>query len=182
MFTQTEWGSGPTTPSNPIYTTPSQTFFSGNNINYTKSDQIRLQNENSGATGEIISNTISSNRAVVLNGLMWQGIALPEGASVNFQIAGSDCGNGATNPPACDNGTWNSSNCLGNNGVNSCYLGPGGTSDSNDVYNTLDKNIPVNVKTVYYNNKSFFRYKLFLKSGKNSEGPIIQDIFLNWSL
>lgn len=105
------------------------------------------------------------NDGVVLNFVMWKG-TLPVGTSVKIQIASSNCSNGATNPPACNSGTWT-------------YVGPDGTSNTDYSASPLVSK-PINFR--YHNNYRYFRYRIFLYSDAGqTQTPAIEDVIINYS-
>ncbi len=105
------------------------------------------------------------NDGVVLNFVMWKG-TLPVGTSIEIRIASSNCSNGATNPSACDSGTWT-------------YIGPGGTGSS--YYSAIPVvSMPINFK--YHNNCRYFRYRISLYSDAGqTQTPEIEDVIINYS-
>ena len=114
------------------------------------------------AFGELESSIFDLNVEGILNSIIWQGE--PRDGSVEFQIAVSNCENGATNPPACDNGSWT-------------YRGPIGSSHFVGLNN---QSIVISPQDrAWIKNNRYLRYKVFLTSGTDS--PIITDIILNWS-
>ncbi len=132
-------------------------------------------------TGQVISSTIDTwidpgkIEGAAYNSMMWKGPPLSSG-KVRLQLATSDCPNGKTNPPDCnDAGTWS-------------FLGPdlGSGCRSNTYYESLP-NVPVEIKCYSeHNNKRFFRYKAILCSTNNcvASGPAtpeVTDIIVNWS-
>ncbi|MBI2984811.1 MAG: hypothetical protein HYY50_04270 [Candidatus Kerfeldbacteria bacterium] len=107
------------------------------------------------------------------NSVMWQGAAGT--GTVRFQLATSNCPNGKTNPPACDDaGTWNF-----------CAVSSGPTCVSTDWYNAPSPNTPVTLSYSEHNNYRYFRYKIQLCSNdctsSGSNYPRVDDIIVNWS-
>ncbi len=180
VFVQTRWEGGPTTPVDSSYILPPTTFYSSSAISYGTAGEIKLQSPGSGETGILFSNAIFAQRLVLLNSVMWRGI-LPSGASVQFQIASSNCVNGATDAQ-CLVGAWGTSNCFTTGGINSCYVGPLGTSDGADVYTATGPNIQMAVNGAHHGDKLYFRYKIMLKRGNGNSTPNVTDVILNWSL
>lgn len=120
--------------------------------------------------GAVSSSLVSSvfdtgiSGGVAINSISWKG-SLNNGA-VDFQLASSNCPNGATNPPPCDTGNWS-------------YIGPDGTSDS--YYSgSQNASIPINLK--HHNNHRYLRYKIFLYSDVGqSQTPTVEDVIINYS-
>ncbi|MEK9154723.1 MAG: prepilin-type N-terminal cleavage/methylation domain-containing protein [Patescibacteria group bacterium] len=108
---------------------------------------------------------VSKNDGGSLNTVMWQG-ALNNG-TVKFQIASSDCSNGATNPPVCDSGDWS-------------FIGPDGTNIS--YYIPLTSGDPLELNPKYHSNARFFRYKIILEASPAFLSPIVDDVIINYSL
>lgn len=104
---------------------------------------------------------------VALNSVIWVG-SQPAGTSVRFQFASSNCSNGKTNPPACnDTGDWT-------------YRGPGGTDTS--YYIPTGSGVPARINLAYHNNHRYFRHKIYLLSdAAPSVGPRVDDVIISWS-
>ncbi len=180
VYLQSNWEGGPTTPADSAYTTPVTTFYSLSAISYGTIGEIKLQSPGSGETGILFSNAIFAQRQVTLNSVMWQG-SLPSGSGVEFQIASSNCANGATDAQ-CLVGSWGSSNCFTTGGTNSCYIGPAGTSDNADTYTATGPNIQMRTNGAHHGDKLYFRYKIMLKRGNGNNTPNVADVILNWSI
>ncbi|MEK7479593.1 MAG: hypothetical protein AAB634_03620 [Patescibacteria group bacterium] len=115
---------------------------------------------------------------VVLNSIIWQGTQPGGGGSVDFQVAVSNCPNGATNPPDCTTGTWG-------------FVGPDGTNETH--YGAECPSVGISSPAAGPNraicidpnqtlNFRYLRYKVRLKSNlTQTESPVITDIVLNWS-
>ncbi len=162
------------------------------------------------------ANANSANCGASLNFIRWRGappIGAPSGKKasyVEFQIASSNCANGASNytsathpnDPSCDAGTWDASahpnstfcNTTGTYGANSCFFGPG--ENVNDTYavDDFDPDDPTGtvsslmfVTDQIHVNKRYFRYKIFLKECTYKDGcplpqtPTVEDVIINWS-
>lgn len=104
---------------------------------------------------------------VALNSVTWQGNK-PAGTDVRFQFASSNCANGKTNPPACnDTGTWT-------------YRGPDGTDTS--YYIPTGPDVPARLNLAYHNNHRYFRYKIYLLTDTTpSASPRVDDVTISWS-
>jgi len=105
---------------------------------------------------------------VAYNSIMWQGTQ-PEGTSVKLQLATSNCDNGATNPPDC------------NEEVGWKFYG-GDSCLTNDYY-TAAPNIPVEIKCYsIHNNKCYFRYRVLLTpSPSKVYTPTVTKVIVNYS-
>ena len=120
-------------------------------------------------SGSIISSTFDTeiNNGAAYNSISWKGNL--NGGIVRFQLATSECSNGATNYPTCDTGSW-------------IFKGP--DCISNDYYQGLP-NTPYRIKCIEHNNKRYFRYKIMLCSDNcvisGSNNPTVTDIIVNWS-
>ena len=106
------------------------------------------------------------------NSIVWRG-SQPAGTAVKFKFATSDCSNGKTNFPLCnDAGVWTfyGQDCTGNPG--DYYYGTG-----------PDKSIPLSYKnSCNQNNKRYFRYRVYLDSDITQRiSPRIDDVIVNWS-
>ncbi len=118
--------------------------------------------------GELISSTFDTQIAggAAMNSILWRGTQ-PSNTLVRFQIASSNCSNGATNDPTCSTGTWS---YIGTDGTVSTYYNPG-ASDT-----------PVEINRSHHNNKRYFRYKAYLQSDDaQTVAPTVTDIIINWS-
>lgn len=121
------------------------------------------------ASGTLISSTYETSyysvEGAALNSIMWQG-TLGSLSAVKFQVASSNCSNGATNYPLCNSGNWS-------------YLGSLGTASS--YYSTAGPDVPVRLRLQDHNNKRYFRYKIFMDIGEGGTSPTVQDVIMNWS-
>lgn len=132
------------------------------------------------AEGELISSTFdtSENDGVAYNYFLWKGAS--NSGAVKFQLATSNCGNGATNPPTCDlNIGWGGAKTSGDG----TFLGPLGTAALDDLYSTSGPDVPVPIlNKATHSNKRYFRYRLVLLSDlRRSQSPAITGIIVNWS-
>ena len=102
-----------------------------------------------------------------INSIIWRGQL--NGGAVSFQIASSNCSNGATDPPACvtNVGSWN-------------YLGPdGSTSTYYGINSNSGDTIPVNLK--FSNNQRYVRYNVRIQSdASQSQTPVVSNVIINW--
>lgn len=115
-------------------------------------------------TSSIFDTGVSSG--VALNTIMWQGNQ-PTGTSVKFQIASSNCSNGADNPPTCNSGSWT-------------YRGPDGSNTT--YYAPTGPGVPIQINLKYHNNHRYFRYKIFLTSDAGrTQSPRVDDVIINYS-
>lgn len=115
---------------------------------------------------------------VVLNSIIWQGTQPGGGASVDFQVAVSNCANGATNPPNCTGGTWE---FKGPDDTNQTYYGAR-CPNIGLASPAIGPNTPICIDPLQTLNFRYLRYKVRLKSNLiQTESPVIKDIILNWS-
>jgi len=128
--------------------------------------------------GSLISSIIDTGMGggVAYNFIMWQGTA-PANTAVLFRFASSNCSNGATNAPICDqNLGWGGEKTSGEG----AFIGPGG--DENTYYQPAGPNNQVNLSRLYHNNHRYFRYEVIAHSDQNrSSSPEIYTIIVNWS-
>ncbi len=132
----------------------------------------------------LISGTFDTDKenGVAFNYIVWRG-SLPHyspGGAVRFQLATSDCDNGAANAPACDqNIGWGGVKTSGDG----AFYGPAGTTIETDTYNPDGPNIPVVIQNQnIHNNKRYYRYKLYIEtSDDQQETPVVEDVIVNWS-
>jgi len=166
IFWQTDWFGGDdqeafsTTSGNTIVN--NKFFTSSFSIDYTSPGLIKLRVSSDGNLTSSIYDTFATSGAA-FNSIVWQGIK-PSGSDVKFQIAVSNCSNGATNPPTCSSGSW-------------AYTGPDG-SDTTFYNPTVNVSLPLNPK--YLNNYRYIRYKAFLVKG-DVDSPEVNDVIINWS-
>ncbi len=114
---------------------------------------------------------------VLLNNIVWQGNQ-PGGTSIDFQIAASNCPNGAANSPYCDVGTWN---FAGPDGNENLYYGAACPSIGT-AFPGAGPNVPICVDRLRVENYRYLRYKVRLMSDlTETQSPTIEDIVLNWS-
>lgn len=91
-----------------------------------------------------------------INSVMWKG-DLPSGSSVYFQFAASNS----------SSGPWS---FTGSDGTEATYFGP------------VNPNTSYKVGYSLYNNKRYFKYKLFIYSDASQlRTPRVDDISINWS-
>lgn len=129
-------------------------------------------------TASLISSTFDTGLAggVVYNTIMYQGVK-PTGTEVKFQLATSNCSNGATNAPLCTtNIGWGGVKVSGDG----AFLGYDGTSST--YYSPLNANVPAAINSSFHNNKRYFRYKIFMTSDVyRDQTPRIDQVIVNWS-
>ncbi len=122
-----------------------------------------------------------AQNGVVLNSIIWHGTQPGGDASVDFQIAVSNCPNGAENPPDCTAGTWE---FIGPDSTNETYYGlySEGCSIFGQASPAAGPGVPICIDPNQTLNFRYLRYKVRLKSNlTQTESPVIQDIILNWS-
>ena len=129
------------------------------------------------ATGLLTSaifDTTGSADGPAYNSLLWQGSLEGGNGRVRFQLATSNCSNGASNYPTCNSGSWS-------------YLG-GATCSSGDCYDPGNPNTALELACAgaNHNNQRYMRYKVQLCSNSDcstagSISPRVDDIVVNWS-
>ncbi|MBI1960856.1 MAG: hypothetical protein HYS43_01105 [Candidatus Liptonbacteria bacterium] len=120
------------------------------------------------ASGTLVSSVFDTQitGGSAINSVLWEGTQ-PSGASVNFQIASSNCSNGATNDPTCSTGTW-------------AYIGPDGTTAT--YYQPSGPDVAVSINLAHHNNKRYFRYRAYLQTDiAQTAGPTVTRVIINWS-
>lgn len=184
VFVQNSWSGGfgqVAFPASSGFTYINNQFTTSTQIDYSSSTGAIIISSNgpgtfysSGAVTSSIFDTWSAS-GTALNSIIWQGSALG-GSSVQFQIATSNCSNGATNPPACSSGigAWP-------------FLGPACSPAPADVYAPIN-NTRVNINNncapvdAGYNYKRYFRYEIYLNAGSgNTVTPIVDSVIIGWS-
>ncbi|MCL5017378.1 MAG: hypothetical protein M1155_01805 [Patescibacteria group bacterium] len=119
-----------------------------------------------------------STAGVTYSTILYQvSVPLPTGTAVEFQLAVSNCANGATNAPTCDQGIgWGGSKTSGDG----AFTGYDGTNST--FYKPTADNIPVALTSAYYNNKRYFMYKVFLLSDiYGLQSPQVSKVIVTWS-
>src|SRR3989344_4516548 len=130
-----------------------------------------------GSSGWLISSTFDTgfSNGVKINAILWQG-TLGGGSPnyVRFQIASSNCTNGASNAPTCSSGGW---------GIpvegDGAFIGSDGTAST--YYSPSDANVSYVIPTDQHNNKRYFRYKVELYRNAALSSPEVEDVVINWS-
>jgi hypothetical protein len=130
--------------------------------------------------GSLTSSTFDTGSAagVTYNTILYQtSVPPPTGTAVEFQLAVSNCSNGATNAPTCDqNVGWGGAKTSGDG----AFLGYDGTSST--YYKPTADNIPATLNSIYYNNKRYFRYKVLLFSDiYGLLAPQVDNVIVTWS-
>jgi len=171
----TDWG-GSSGDEGPI-TKPDSDYSASTNIDFTTTGEMQLLGSNT--AGNLISSTFNTGLpyGVQINSILWQGSFGSGGAnSVKFQIASSNCSNGATDSPACITSLgWGGSKSSGDG----AFIGLGGTSST--YYEPTNPNVGYAIPINQHNNKRYFRYKVFLDRDSISTSPVVEDVVLNWS-
>jgi hypothetical protein len=149
---------------------------SPNGITY----KVSLANGGAAIQGSLTSSVFDTGSAsgVTYNTILYRtSVSPPTGTAVKFQLAASNCSNGATNAPACDqNVGWGGSKTSGDG----AYLGYDGTSAT--YYTATADNIPVALNSIYYNNRRYFSYKVFLFSDiYGLQSPQVDSVIVTWS-
>lgn len=120
-------------------------------------------------TGFLTSSVFDAGVRVALNSVLWRGTLNGlSSSSVKFRIASSNCPNGKTNPPLCDDaGVWQ-------------FFGPSGSTT--EYYIPLGPNAPASVSTQDHSNVRYFRYRVFIDSNVfGTVTPEVNDVIINWS-
>jgi hypothetical protein len=131
--------------------------------------------------GELYSavfDTTGTTTGPAYQAMHWVGVLGGVGATqgkVRFQLAASDCQNGATNYPACSTGTW-------------AFVG-GATCSSADWFDPGAANASYDLQTsgcsAQWTNKRYFRYATQLCSDDcvvaGSFTPRVDDVIVSWS-
>jgi hypothetical protein len=142
------------------------------NLTLSTAGQMSLTSTASNGTlTSTIIDTQSINGSGYFN-ILWQGDSLCSGCSVKFQIAASNCSNGASNYPTCNTGTWT-------------YYGPTTTSD---YYIPSGPGIPVPITyagqysalSASVQNKRYVRYQITLVPA-SSLSPVVKDVIINYA-
>ena len=133
---------------------------SGTNGCTTPGIDYKVKQSNSGiaATSYLISSTFDTGTVggVVYNTILYQGTK-PTGTQVGFQIAASNS----------SSGPWD---FKGYDGTDTTYYVP------------TAPNVPVALNASLYNNKRYFRYKIFLDSNVGqSASPQVDEVIVTWS-
>ena len=181
VCSQTTWATQ-TTPTDNAVSCPPTTYFSADSgIDASVVGTLKLSGTTPKAnSGTLISSVFDSgvSGGAGYNSIMWIGSLGGAGANegkVQFQIAGSNCSNGATNYPTCSTGSWS-------------YVG-GATCGSGDYFNPGAANTPIELKGAsclsQWNNMRYFRYKVQICSNNCSVAgnntPTVNAIILNWA-
>lgn len=129
--------------------------------------------------GDLVSSTFDTgvSDGVAYNSFMWKGT---EGTGkVKFQLATSNCQNGASDYPTCSTGTWS-------------YKG-GATCNSSDWYDMgvsptggPNKEAEITCAPTNHNNQRYYRYKIRICSATNCTdsgvtSPVVDDVIVNWA-
>ena len=131
-----------------------------------------------GSSGYLISSIFDTGFAngVKINSISWQGALNGVTNYVRFQIASSNCSNGATNAPTCSSNVGWGSPKTGGDGA---LVGLDGTSST--YYSPSGPGVNYVIPTDEHNNKRYFRYKVELYKDPSSSSPTVNDVVINWS-
>lgn len=143
--------------------------------NYVFTTTGAVQIAVTGDLASVVFDTASSSDGPAYNSILWQGVLGGVGQNegrVRFQLAASDCANGATDYPACSVGTWS-------------YVG-GTTCAPGDWYDPGGPGVPAEIGCFpSFNNKRYYRYKVQVCSGdcsvRGDSSPRVDDIVVNYS-
>jgi len=111
------------------------------------------------------------------NYILWRGSL--NGGSVSFQLAASNCANGATDPPE--------EGAIDPPGPSHCITNPGWGGSKVDVDGAFSASLPstgadIPAKISNINNKRYFRYKIFISTDTwRTASPVVTDVIVNWS-
>jgi hypothetical protein len=130
--------------------------------------------------GELISSTFDTEETdgVAYNYILWTGSA--NSGDVRFQLATSNCSNGATNSPACDqNIGWGGTKTSGDG----AFLGPLGSGATDDLYSASGPDVPIPIfNKATHLNRRYFRYRIVMFSNlSRTLAPEINGVIVNWS-
>jgi hypothetical protein len=131
---------------------------SNNNTCADHSYKVKTTLQSTVAEASLISSVFDTGVAggVIYNTIVYQGTK-PTGTEVKFQFAALDN----------SSGPWNFS---GYDGTDTTYYAPTGP------------NVPVDLNPTLYNNKRYFKYKVFLSSDSSRTlTPQVDDIIITWS-
>jgi len=120
--------------------------------------KVKISSSGITANAYLTSSTFDTGAAggVSYNVLMYQG-SKPTGTQVGFQLAASNSADGP----------WD---FKGYDGSDTTYYAPTGP------------NVPIALNSSLYNNKRYYRYKIFLNSNINQTAtPQVDDIVISWS-
>ncbi|MBI5134170.1 MAG: hypothetical protein HZA81_02175 [Candidatus Taylorbacteria bacterium] len=131
-----------------------------------------------GSLYSAVFDSTQNSDGATFNSIRWKGVLGGPGQSegkVRFQIAASDCSNGATNYPSCDTGSWS-------------FLG-GNSCSAIDWFDPLGPDIAADIQRStclpFVNDKRYFRYAVEICSddcvSAGSYSPRVDDIIINWS-
>ncbi len=134
-------------------------------------------------SGELISTIYDSRIAggVACNTLLWKGDK-PDNTDVKFQIASSNCTNGATNPPTCSTNVGWANKFKGWDGTAATSYNP-----SPDIWVRIDgpgagtDGCQISPGVACHNNHRYLRYKVILESWQAGVTPRIDMVILSWS-
>lgn len=117
------------------------------------------------SSGDLTSVTYDTKvGGVNYNSIIWKG-DLGQG-TVKFQLATSNCSNGATNSPTCDVGAWS-------------FKGPDNTIGT--YYEPSSQGVPVPIVASNHTNERYYRYKIFIVKNAGGDSPVVEDVVVNWS-
>lgn len=146
----------------------------GSTANFTYSIYPQITFSFLPATGNLASVVFDTGVAKpAYNSILWKGTLFS--GMVRFQLAASQCSNGASDYPTCSTGTWN---LIGSDGV-SC--------GSAFWYEPSGPNTPLEIGCFSnFNGKQYFKYKIQLCSSSDcvtpgTQTPIVTDVIINWS-
>lgn len=126
----------------------------------------------------VFETTATAGHGPAYNSIMWKGSQNSSLGKVQFQLATSDCSNGKTNPPTCnDSGVW------------TFYGSDGTTCNTTNYYSTnatqFDTPVELSCSPTYHNNQRYFRYRVRLCSSdcsaSGAASPIVDDVIVNWA-
>ena len=153
-------------------------YYSQTSIDATSTTgEIKLSGLNK--TGYLMSSSFDTgfSNGVKLNSILWQGsLGLGGTNSVKFQIASSNCVNGATDAGTCTtNIGWGGSKTSGDGAL----IGSDGTSST--YYEPTGPDAPYAIPGSDHNNKRYFLYLVQIDRAGSSASPVVNDVIINLS-
>src|SRR3989344_113114 len=168
-----DWGGisgieGPVTEPNRDYSSATNMTFSSVSCAGGSGASIRGVASNSILTSSTFNTQVAAPSGAAFNTIMFQGLL---GGGVNFQIASSNCANGATNSPTCTtNIGWGGSKVSGEG----AFIGPDGSSAT---FYIASPDTPLKLNLNNHKNHQYIRYRVSLLNAS----ACTDDIILNWS-
>lgn len=154
-FKQTDWSGG---PGQEEFVDPQKFFSDDGKINYASSGILTIKTDGEGnyySSSSLISSTFDTGAtSTAYTSILWLPLSQPPEtgtSSVKFQFASNN-----------DGSTWN-------------FAGPNGNPDE---YFDISNN---NLSSEAFNNRRYFRYKVFLSTETATSSPLVSDIAVTFS-